>query len=833
MNTTNVKIIIRNIRKQKLSNLLSILVLTAGMASFMLIFFYIRYEKGFDRSWSDSNQIYRIALNKTLPDGSALKTAGSYMALGWVLPDEIPAVEQSTSLWEDKVMAFTPENFLTDVHFFWGDASFFKVFDCRFLDGNAQNPFPTIQSMVISESAAKRLFGSEDAVGKSFKINEGWEFTVSGVFADLPQDSHLKMDMLGTCNQLFYFMSHYDYTTSSLRHDPSVLSSLPNPSSTWLWNNPDAYTYVKLKNGSTVADVTAGFDNIYKKYTANLLATGIKSEFVMQPIASIHTGPNLEHELSVNTDSRTISALWVVAILALLMSWVIFINFQITQSVERAKEMGLKKVVGANSTGLSVQIVLQSVLMNAVGMVLAFGVFFLLRKTLSNYLELNDLIPIDPISLLVFISVFLLGSILSGLYPALILMTRKAQLLLSRNFVQKNDGFSMRRSLIVFQFAASIGLLIATSVIVKQVSFMKNKDIGLSINQTAYSYIPLSDLKKPGSAEKLRAFMDEVGRMPGFKGATLTSSIPGKAITFHSNQIFPVNNPEKVGSNYGVLTVENHFDEVYQPKVLAGRLFAEDDIQGGTLLVLNREACAQLGLGNPHDAIGKFVNVSVHDYINIDNISYQVCGVVENFHQESPRKVIEPLLMINDLRWKYDVGYLSVAFDQQQAGSSSMAALKTKWDQFYPSDQFGFKFTDQNYQLQLKADNKLAGLFSVYTVLSILLAAIGLLGLASNATRKRVKEIGIRKVNGATIAEILALLNKDLVGWVGVSFIIATPIAWYAMNKWLENFAYKTELSWWIFALAGLLALGIALLTVSWQSWRAATRNPVEALRYE
>lgn len=169
MNTTNLKIIVRNIWKQKLSNMLSVLVLTAGMASFMLIFFYIRYEKGFDRSWSNADRIYRITLNKTLPDGSTMKTAGSYMALGWVLPDEIPAIEQSTSLWEDKVMAFTPENFLTDIHFFWGDASFFKVFDCRFLDGDAQNPFPTIQSMVISESAARKLFGTVDALGKASK----------------------------------------------------------------------------------------------------------------------------------------------------------------------------------------------------------------------------------------------------------------------------------------------------------------------------------------------------------------------------------------------------------------------------------------------------------------------------------------------------------------------------------------------------------------------------------------------------------------------------------------------------------------------------------------
>ena len=311
MNTTNLKIIFRSINKQKLPNILSIIVLTAGLASFMLIFFYIRYEKGFDRSWSDADRIYRVTLNKTLPNGTVSKTASNYSALGWVLDDEIPGVEYSTSLWEDKIMAFTPENYMADPHFFWGDSSFFKVFDLRFVAGDAQNPFPTVQSMVISESAAKQLFGNGNALGKHFKVNEGWEFIVSGVFADIPDNSHLKVDIMGTCDQLFYYMGHFDNATSSLRPDDSGKSSLPNPSQTWLWSNPEAFTYVKLKKGASLANVTSGFGNIYNKYTAHLLAEQQKSEFVMQPVSSIHTGPILERDLSTTMDSKTIAALWV------------------------------------------------------------------------------------------------------------------------------------------------------------------------------------------------------------------------------------------------------------------------------------------------------------------------------------------------------------------------------------------------------------------------------------------------------------------------------------------------------------------------------------------
>ncbi len=819
-------------RKQKLPSLLSIAVLTAGMVSFMLIYFYISYEKNFDRSWADADRIYRVTLNKTLSDGTISKNAGNYQALGWVMSSEIPGVEYSTSLWEDNIMAYTHENFMTDVKFFWGDASFFKVFNLRFLSGDGQNPFPTIQSMVISESAARKLFGNEDPIGKSFKINEGWEFFVSGVFADIPEDSHLKADILGTCNQLFYFFSHFDNNTSTLKTDTETKSWLPDASQSWLWTDPNAYAYVKLKKGASVEGVSSGFENIYTKYTSHLLSSGQKSEFMMQPVSEIHTGPALEHELSSGINSKTIAALWVVGILALVMSWIIFINFQITQSVERAKEIGLKKVTGARSSELSFQIMSQTVLINITGIIIALIVFFPLRTALSEFLGLHHLLPVRISSLVVIVLVFMAGGIMSGLYPVYFLVSKNSRLLLAKNFVQKNDGFGLRRTLVVFQFAASIGLLIATTVIVMQVNFMKNKDIGLSVNQTVYSNIPLSTLKKPGAAERMKTFLEEVNRLPGVVNSTLSSSVPGKALNFHSNQVFPVDAPDKSGANYGILTVENHFDEVYHPKLLAGKFFSDDDHPGSKSLLINMEACQKLGFSLAQSAVGKFINVNASDFLNINNQIYQICGVVEDFHQESPRKIIEPLLIINSLRWKYDVGYISVAFDPH-SGSHIMHGLSEKWKQIYPSDPFGFRFTDQTYQLQMQNDEKLAALFSIYTALSVFLAILGVLGLASNATRKRIKEIGIRKVNGARVADILTMLNKDMIKWIAIAFVIAAPIAWYAMNKWLENFAYKTNLSWWIFVVVGLLTMLIALLTTGLQSWRVANKNPVEALRYE
>ena len=832
MDKTSLFTILKAIWRRKFPNLRNIIILAIGMSSFMVIHFYINYENGFDNSWTDSNRIYRIALKKTLSNGDVVKSANNYSALGWVIKDEIPGIEYSTSLWEDKIMAFTPDHFIPEVKFFWGDSLFFKVFDLNFIEGDKENPFPTLQSIVISESAAKQLFGTTSAYGKSFKLNEGWEFIVSGVFSDCPSNSHLKVEILGTCNQLFYYMSHFNNSTSSLVIDPSVKSSLPNSTQAWLWSSPGAYTYVKLKKEVSPESIASGFENIYKKYTAKLIESGQKSEFIMQPVSTIHIGPNLEKEISVNIDKTTISALWIVAILTLIMSWIIFINFQITQGAEAAREIGVRKVFGASSANQALQIILQSVIINIASLFIAANIFSILRKSLSTFMGINDLIPLDVTGIVVFISLILLGSVLCGLYPAMVIVPRNAQTLLMKNFIQKNDGFGFRRALIIFQFAASIGLIASTIVIVRQVNYMKNKNIGLSISQTVYSPTPMSLIKKPGAIDKLKAFMAEADRVPGIRSTTLTSGIPGKPIEFHGSSIFPVDNPERGGSGYGILCVESHWERVYKPKILSGRLFTDDDIQGGNLLVINYEACKQLGFKSPDAAIGKFINVSVNDYLTINKVIYKICGVVDNFHQESPRKMIEPLLIINDLRWKYEVGFISVGFDVRN-GNDAMSGLKEIWSGFFPNDPFGFRYTDETYQLQLKTEKKLAVVFTLYTIVSVLLAAIGLLGLASNIARKRVKEIGIRKINGATIYQILVMMNRNFLLWIALAFIIAVPISYYAMYRWLENFAYKTTLSIWIFVLSGFTAILIAMISVTWQSWKASTRNPVEALRYE
>ena len=829
----NLKISLRYLIKNRLLSLLSVLVLTFGMSSFILIYFYIQYERSYDVSWTDPERIFRVILEKSMPNGNIITTATNYNGLCRVIADEIPGVAYATGFQRDIVTAYTAENYLKDADFFWCDSLFFKVFDRHFVAGDMENPFPTIQSAVISKRAALQLFGKRDPINQRFKVNEGWEFIVSGVFSDIPENSHLKIDILITRNTLHYFINNFDNSTSKLRPGLGSGSLEPAPSARWLWENPNVYTYLRLKKNVDKELVTQGFSWIYKKYTGHLIAAGQKSRFILQPLRSIHLNSHYADELSPNFDKRTITVLYVIAILALAMSWVIFINFQITQSMERVKEFGLKKIAGAGASNLLGQIMLQSVIINSISILLTFGIFSLLRWNFYNFLQIQNQIPMTGWTLLLFIAVFISGSIISSIYPAYILISKSAHKLLSEKFFHGNDGFKLRRSLIVFQYSASIGLMITTFVIIRQVWFMKNMDVGLSLNQTAYSFTPMSMIKKEGAAQKLITFLEETSKIPGVVSATVSSWVPGQEINFHSNTIYPSGAPEKGGDNFGILTIDHHFQDVYEPKILAGQMFTNEDRQGAPKVVINREACRKLGFDFPEKAIGRFVQIRVNDYLNIPEAPFLVSGVIEDFHQESPRKKIESCLLIRNYQWKYEVGFISLRFTDSGRDREIISRVREKWENFYPGDPFSFQFTNDTYQFQMRNEENLAVLSMIYTCLSIVLAVLGLYGLAANSARKRVKEIGIRKINGAKATEIISLLNKDFVKWIAISFLIASPIAWYAMNRWLGNFAYKTELSWWIFLIAGLLAMLIAMFTITWQSWKAALMNPVEALRYE
>jgi putative ABC transport system permease protein len=831
MNNTNLKIVLRSFIKQKLIAGLSILALTLGIASFIFIFIYIRYESSYDSFWKNSERIYRIPLEKILKNGNKTNTATNYWGLSRVLKSEIPGIEASSSLMEDVVTAHSLNNYISNAKLYYTDSSFFSVFNLYLIAGDNKNPFPSIHSAVISESAALKLFGTRSALSKHFKLNEGWEFVVDGIYKDIQANSHLKIDILISRKSLFYYLKNFNAATLELNTEHVKEAVEPSATKRGFWVNPQAYTYIRIAKNVNPLSIEAYFPRIYEKYTPHLIESGQKSKFYLQPVESIHFNSHLDHEMSVNSNHNTVIALRIIAFLILIISWIIFVNFQIVQTAEKAKEIGIKKVVGVSSPALTWQVIIQSAISNCISIVLAFILFVALRKPLYHYLDIDYHLLHISNYIWIFIILFPLGAVLTGLYPAYVLISRSAPALLKRSILN-NDGFNLRKSLIIFQFASSIGLLIATVFIMKQVWYMKTKDIGLNLSKTVCSYTPMCNIKRPGAQEKLIRFLDEVKKLPGVSGATLSSGIPGREATYHSNTIFSVGKPEMKGDNFGILTIDHHFQEVYKPTLMAGRFFTEEDISGGNQVIISYESLKRFGFQSPGSALGKFIQVSLSDYFHIPDTTFQVCGVIEDIHLLSLRSNLEPLLLLKNYRWKYEVGYISIRMSVNK-GNSTLKAIHNKWLQFYPDNPFDFNFSEEIYGLQLAADQKLAGIFGLYAAFSILLSAIGLFGLASNVAKKRTKEIGVRKVNGARAIQILLLLNKDFIKWVAIAFVIACPAAYFAMSQWLQNYAYHTALSWWVFVFAGVIAISIALITVSWQCWRVATRNPVEALRYE
>jgi len=374
------------------------------------------------------------------------------------------------------------------------------------------------------------------------------------------------------------------------------------------------------------------------------------------------------------------------------------------------------------------------------------------------------------------------------------------------------------------QFAITIILIISTIGIYKQMNFVMKEKLGFAGAQTVYSYTPMTMTNSPDIPAKLQTFKNEVLAIPGVNSFSVSSSVPGKEIRRWQEKVMPANSAEPFGAPFSEISVDDNFLQTYNIQLVAGENFHEQTNWTSDEVLINRCASEVMGFKNPGDAIGSSFLIGQNNF--------KVKGIMENYHHVSLHQQIKPAIYYQNLQWEMSVGYYSFKLDAADI-SGVMKGVEKIWKKLYPKDEFVFFFSDKEFEAQYRSDIKFNQILTSSSLLALVISCLGLLSLAMFNTKQRIKEIGVRKVNGAKVSEVMVILNKDFIKWVAIAFVIATPIAYYAMSKWLESFAYKTELSWWIFALAGLLALGIALLTVSWQSWKAATRNPVEALRYE
>ncbi|MBC8003965.1 MAG: ABC transporter permease [Verrucomicrobia bacterium] len=791
------KLAVRNLFSQKGNFILNLFGLITGITAFILIVCWIQSEMSFDTFHQDKENIYRVDFKLFEEEKLELYSAAAIPAIGPELKRHFPEVKEYTRF--NRV-----EGVITygDVHFketdmFYAEPSFFSIFTFPLLKGDADTSLLAVNTAVLSQSAAVRYFGNADPIGKVITLNNKDKYYVRGITKDAPSNSHIKFQIL-----LSY---------QNLINQNKLFNSG--------WFGAYFYTYVRLAPGTDVKLLENKIPQLPEKFIGDFMKQAyFRIEFSLRKLGDIHLTSTLNNELSVNGSLRSITFLGIIALMVLLIAYVNYINMTTSQAMERAAEVGVRKILGAMKQQLAGQFVTEAVLLNGIAIIISvLAAFFLAPVFHQLFGSLIHLKLITVASLSVILMV--IAVMLTGLLPAYYLSSFDITSVIKGK--GQTGSYKMaifKNAMVVFQFAVSVILISGTILINRQLRFVQQQDLGINLDQVLIVEGPQA-INVQTYTNQLQAFKSVLLEQSEVKNVTVSSCIPGREITWNPvyGKLVSGTNTEK---KIEMIGIDQDFIQTYGLKLVAGRNFEVPFQKTINQLILNESAVRYLGFSDASDAIGK--------ELTGDQGNAHIIGVVHDFNQRSLKQLPQPIAFSN-APWNQ---YFSVKVNNGKL-DRLIPYLEKAWNQQFPGNPLRYFFLRDYFNNQYQEDRQFAQFFQLFSLLAIFIACIGLLSLSAYTITRRTKEIGVRRVNGAKIGEILVLLNKDFVRWVFLAFIIATPLAWFTMHLWLESFAYKTDLSWWIFALAGLLALGIALLTVSWQSWKAAARNPVEALRYE
>jgi len=805
MYTLFLKIATRYLLKNKLYSFINIFGLAIGVASFVLIMLYVNYEYSYD-TFEGSKNVQRVYMDYTEEGVFVPGDAQTYNLSGPTLKEAFPEIKEFVRLSHIDHVTFKLNNtIISEVKGSLADASVFDVLDYSLLKGDINTVLKEPYTILLTESLAKKIFGDEDPMNKSLSLIFRGEtlFKVIGVLKDNGENTHMKNDFLISFNTLLTWKGYPD-----------------NPEPNWSGNN--LFTYLKLDENTKV--------DLLKQKIMNFKVEALPFErHNIEPLEDIHLYSDKPYEAEANGSASRVRFLLAIALIIIILSWLNYVNLSTAKSLERAKETGIRKVAGAQKTQIILQSLLESLILNFSAIAIATVIILIILPFFNNYIgkeltiglsNLNDFLPM--------IGFVIFGTVVSGMYPAFILSNYSPSKALKGKIRTSGSGIIIRKGLITGQFLATIILLIGTIVVTKQINFLQSQPIGANLSQVvALNGKIITDSQDSVLKTDFEILEKELKKLPFVKNTSLAQTYPGGDYNNLNSSVgitFPDGTRDDMRIWYHYAVQPDYF-KLMDMEFVAGGPFRENSEGYSHSIVINERFIKHMGISNSENVIDKTVKFEGQDWI--------ITGVIKDYHHFGLKTGIEPLL----LRHANVRNNLLVKLDQNVLTTSGMngaiSQIDNTWREISPQSTFNYTFLDQNFEAQYNEDRAFGSAFRIFTILAILIASMGLFGLTSYTCIQRRKEIGIRKVNGATIAQILSLLNRDFVKWVGLAFIVAVPISWYTMSKWLEGFAYKTTMSWWIFALAGIMALLIALLTVSWQSFRAATNNPVEALRDE
>ncbi len=799
------KIAWRNIVTNKAYSAINIGGLALGMAATLLIFQYVAFERSYDRFHEHADRIFRVTAQRFDKGVLSTEWAGGPFAAGNHLKAAFQEVEEYTRFYvrNNLLLEANDRKYKVEQGAF-AMPSFFTVFSFPLLSGDQKTALTEPNTGVISTALAKRLFGATNPLGKVITIEREFPIRITGVYADFPKNSHLKADYLLS-------FSTFQRLVNPRNEADKVFDNA--------WNWDGCLTYLLLNKSANPAKLEAKFPNLLLAKEQTDAKTGDGLHLFLQPLADIHLHSHLMFEASPNGDGNSVYVLLCVAFFIIAIAWINYINLATARAVGRAKEVGVRKAVGSHRSQLIKQFMIESALLNFLAVVTAF---FGIMAALPLFNQFTDqqltysFVWSGQFWLALGV-MYAIGTVLSGAYPAFVLSRFNPISVLKNGISSFKEGVFLRKSLVVIQFSASVFLLVGTITVFRQLQFMRSQNLGIDIGQTLVLDKPINDSTR---VNQTKAFKTYLLGQSSIRSVAVSGNIPGEKVEFNAGGIRLAGTPEATGKQYRVIGVDHDFVNAFGMKVIAGRNF-DAKLGEKDAVVFNRTGIRQLGFASPEKALGQ--------KIDFWGDMLTIVGVVDDFHQQSLREAFEPLILRLDPGVN---GQFSIKLADGNP-TQAIATVKQAWSQFFPTDPFVYSFLNERYDKQYRADERFGQVFGFFTLLAVLVACLGLLGLATFTAQQRTKEIGVRKVLGASVASIVTLLSKDFLKLVLIAIVIASPLAWYAMHQWLADFAYKIDIEWWVFALAGLLAVGIALLTVSFQSIKAALMNPVKSLRSE
>ena len=788
------KIALRNLWKHKVFSVINIMGLAVGMAACFLIYLYVHFETSYDAFNTKANRIYRIVTDIHTPS-DVLHWSSTSAPIVINMEKDFPEVESAVRISYQSFLVRKGNDKFQEKNTIMADSTLFQIFDFPLIHGDKKTALREPMSIVLSQSAAKKYFGNTNPVGQTVLLTgKNINATITGVMKDIPENSQIKADMI------------VSFSSQKLIYGQSLDSQ---------WTSFNLTSYILLKPHTDSKTLAAKFPAFIDRHTGKMLKDAQMSfTLFLEPLRNVYLYSTRDDSKTGNIDNVYIFS--VIALFILLIACINFINLTTARSAERAKEVGIRKVIGAAKFQLAKQFIGESVVISLMAFIVSVILCSLLLP-LFNQMAGKQVSTAFFYHPMYFVSLVLIAvgiGIIAGFYPALVLSSYKPVAVLKGRYATGTKGILLRKALVIFQFTISIILIIATIIVYNQLHYMRSQDLGFNKDQTIV--IDTNDDKNKD------AFKESLSGLPEVQSTTFSSGIPGEGVNTAYSKV-ENNKNEMQTTNLDIYFVDFNFINQYKIKVVAGRGFSPEFGSDTThAMVINESASRLLGFKSPEQAIGK----------DFDQWGRQgkIIGVVKDFHYQALQEPIKALSMRIDSSDNYQ--FLSIKVDSKNL-PSTIKSIESKWNQVIPNRPFDYSFLDESFDKQYRTEDRFGKLFFNFAILAIFISCMGLLGLASYSTLQRSKEISVRKVLGASISSITTLLSKDFIRLVLIGLIIASPIAWFVMNKWLQGFAYRVNIGWRVFIFAGFLAIIIALFTISFQAIRAAIANPVKRLRSE